>query len=150
MEQGKDENLANFFANGGILWHFIPPSAPHFGGIWEAGFRSLKLHMKRITGSSALTFEELSTVLIQMEALLNSRRLCSSGDSTLDPLTSSHFLTGAPYTASPEPSRLDVPINRLERCTQLQAMVQGFWKRWLWSTTPLCPSAPNGNWKTII
>ncbi|XP_070854449.1 uncharacterized protein [Drosophila suzukii] len=35
-----------------------------------------------------------------------------------------------PHTALPEPSRLDVPINRLERCTQLQAMVQGFWKRW--------------------
>jgi len=130
MEQRKDENLANFFANEGILWHFIPPSAPHFGGIWEAGVRSIKLHMKRIMGSSALTFEELSTVLIQIEALLNSRPLCSSGDSTLDPLTPAHFLTGTPYTALPEPSRLDVPINRLERWTQLQAMVQGFWKRW--------------------
>jgi len=33
MEQCKDENLANFFANEEILWHFIPPSDQHFGGI---------------------------------------------------------------------------------------------------------------------
>jgi len=66
MEQRKDENLANFFANKGILRHFTPPSALHFEGIWEAGDRSIKLHMKSIMGSSALTFEELSTVLIQI------------------------------------------------------------------------------------
>jgi len=101
MEQRQDENLANFLANEGILWHFIPPSAPHFGGIWEAGVRSIKLHKKRIMGSSALTFEEFSTVLIQIEALLNPRPLCSLGDSALDPLTSAHFVTGSPYTALP-------------------------------------------------
>jgi len=41
MEERKDENLANFFANEGVLWHFIPPSTPHFGGIWEAGVWSV-------------------------------------------------------------------------------------------------------------
>ncbi|XP_070068174.1 uncharacterized protein [Drosophila takahashii] len=117
IKHSKDEYLSNYFANERILWHFIPPSAPHFGGIWESGVRSIKLHMKRVMGSTALTFEKLSTVLIQIEALLNSRPLCSSGDTTLDSLTPAHFLTGAPYTAIPEPSRLDVPINRLERWT---------------------------------
>jgi len=74
--------------------------------------------------------KEFSTFLIQIEALLNSRPLCSSGDSTLDPPTPAHFCTGAPYTALSEPSLLDVPINRLKRWTQLQAMVPGLWKHW--------------------
>ncbi|XP_043661648.1 uncharacterized protein LOC122625622 [Drosophila teissieri] len=130
IQQAKDEELAGFFANEGISWHFIPPSAPHFGGMWEAGVRSIKLHMKRILGSKALTFEELSTVLTQIEAILNSRPLCPTGDNSLDPLTPAHFLTGSPYTALPEPCRLDMQVNRLERWNQLQAMVQGFWKRW--------------------
>ncbi|XP_043642439.1 uncharacterized protein LOC122612720 [Drosophila teissieri] len=130
IQQAKDEELAGFFANEGISWHFIPPSAPHFGGMWEAGVRSIKLHMKRILGSKALTFEELSTVLTQTEAILNSRPLCPTGDNSLDPLTPAHFLTGSPYTALPEPCRLDMQVNRLERWNQLQAMVQGFWKRW--------------------
>ncbi|XP_043062864.1 uncharacterized protein LOC122319547 [Drosophila yakuba] len=130
IQQAKDEELAGFYANEGISWHFIPPSAPHFGGMWEAGVRSIKLHMKRILGSKALTFEELSTVLTQIEAILNSRPLCPTGDNSLDPLTPAHFLTGSPYTALPAPCRLDMQVNRLERWNQLQAMVQGFWKRW--------------------
>ncbi|XP_041633403.1 uncharacterized protein [Drosophila kikkawai] len=88
IEQSKDEELAGFFANEGISWHFIPPSAPHFGGMWEAGVRSIKLHMRRILGSKALTFEELATVLTQIEAILNSRPLCPNGDNSLDPLIS--------------------------------------------------------------
>ncbi|KAH8354619.1 hypothetical protein KR059_004356 [Drosophila kikkawai] len=35
-----------------------------------------------------------------------------------------------PLTSVPEPSLLDVNINRLQRWRQLQAKVQGFWKRW--------------------
>ncbi|XP_070069758.1 uncharacterized protein [Drosophila takahashii] len=37
---------------------------------------------------------------------------------------------GQPLTSVPEPSFLDVNINRLQRWRQLQAKVQGFWKRW--------------------
>ncbi|XP_043062727.1 uncharacterized protein LOC122319467 [Drosophila yakuba] len=91
IQQAKDEELAGFFANEGISWHFIPPSAPHFGGMWEAGVCSIKLHMKRILGSKALKFEELSTVLTQTEAILNSHPLCPTGDNSLDPLTPAHF-----------------------------------------------------------
>lgn len=126
----KDEQLANFFATEGLTWHFIPPSAPHFGGLWESGVRSIKLHLRRVVGAAALTFEELCTVLTQIEALLNSRPLSQSGDDSLDPLTPAHFLVGQPYTALPEPSLLNTNINKLQRWTQLQAMVQGFWKRW--------------------
>ncbi|XP_050746081.1 uncharacterized protein LOC108027240 [Drosophila biarmipes] len=130
IAQSQDEEISSFMASHEINWHFIPPSAPHFGGIWETGVRSIKLHLKRVIGSSALTFEEYSTLLIQIEGLLNSRPLCAPSDHSLNPLTPSHFLTGQPLTSVPEPSFLDVNINRLQRWRQLQAKVQGFWKRW--------------------
>ncbi|XP_041630638.1 uncharacterized protein [Drosophila kikkawai] len=130
ISQSQNEEISSFLSTHEVNWHFIPPSAPHFGGIWETGVRSIKLHLKRVVGSSALTFEEYSTLLIQIEGLLNSRPLCAPSDHSLNPLTPSHFLTGQPLTSVPEPSLLDVNINRLQRWRELQAKVQGFWKRW--------------------
>lgn len=54
-----------------IEWKFIPPPSPHMGGLWEAGVKSCKFHLKRVVGESLLTFEELNTVLTQIEACLN-------------------------------------------------------------------------------
>lgn len=56
-----------------IQWHFIPAYSPHFGGIWEAGVKSTKYHLKRVAGDAILTYEELSTLLTQIESMLNSR-----------------------------------------------------------------------------
>jgi hypothetical protein len=59
----------------GTSWSFIPPYAPHFGGLWEAGVKSVKSLLLKAVGSHTLTFEELTTVLAQVEACLNSRPL---------------------------------------------------------------------------
>ncbi|XP_055859179.1 uncharacterized protein LOC129921394 [Episyrphus balteatus] len=130
MEQSHNDVITDALAKDGIAWHFIPPSSPHFGGLWEAGVKSVKLHLRRVIGKSILNFEELCTLLCQVEAILNSRPLCSMSDCDLNPLTPAHFLVGQPMTAVPEPSHLDTPINRLSHWNHIQNMVQGFWKRW--------------------
>ncbi|XP_062704276.1 uncharacterized protein LOC134286644 [Aedes albopictus] len=93
LHQGK---LGEFCATKGITWHFIPPRSPHFGGIWEAGVKSLKYHMKRIIGETRLTTEEMNTFLAQTEAILNSRPLSAMSEDPSDMgiLTPSHFLIG--------------------------------------------------------
>ncbi|GFW14234.1 integrase catalytic domain-containing protein [Trichonephila clavipes] len=45
-----DQNLAAYFTEEGIEWNFIPPRAPHMGGLWEAGIKSVKYHLKRALG----------------------------------------------------------------------------------------------------
>ena len=58
-------------------WHFIPPGSPNFGGLWEAGVKSVKYHLKRIMHDRILSFEVLATLLCQIESVLNSRPLCA-------------------------------------------------------------------------
>ncbi|GFV28264.1 integrase catalytic domain-containing protein [Trichonephila clavipes] len=92
-----NEAISYYLSKSSIYWHFIPPSSPHFGGIWESGIRSVKFHLKRVLGETILTFEELTTLLTQIEGLLNSRPLSYVNDSDIEcisTLTPSHFLTG--------------------------------------------------------
>lgn len=113
-------------------WHFIPPQSPNFGGLWEAGVKSVKTHLRKAIGDSKLTFEEMSTLLYQIEATLNSRPICplSSDVNDVAALTPGHFLIGAPLLASPDSSYLDINTNRLSRWQLIQKMHQHFWKRW--------------------
>ena len=77
-----------------ITWHFSPPRAPHFGGLWESAVKAVKTHLKRIIGETILNFEEMYTLLSQIEAVLNSRPLSplSNDPNDLQPLTPGHFL----------------------------------------------------------
>ena len=50
----------------------IPEHAPHFGGLWKAAVKCMKTHLKKIVSDAKLNFEELTTVLTQIEACLNS------------------------------------------------------------------------------
>lgn len=115
-----------------IEWHFNPPSAPHFGGLWEAGIKSFKTHLYRVIGEQILTYEELYTVLVQVESVLNSRPLCpvSSDPNDLSVLTPGHFLTLEPLTSIPDPDYCNLKLNRLTRWQLLQRLHQDFWSRW--------------------
>ncbi|XP_076660817.1 uncharacterized protein LOC143364246 [Halictus rubicundus] len=124
--------IAGQLSKEGVRWKFIPPGAPHFGGLWEAAVCSVKHHLRRVVGDNAHTYEELATFLCQVEACLNSRPLQALTDDPEDltPLTPGHFLVGGPLLATPEPTLHDVPTSRLSRWQQLQQRVEHFWRRW--------------------
>lgn len=128
----NNEEFMDNMTERGIQFHFNPPSSPHFGGLWEAGIRSVKYHIKRVIGDTVLTFEEFSTLLSKIEAVLNSRPLCSlSNDpNEVDALTPGHFLIGDALLSLPEWDFSDTKINRLDRWQHLQQMSQHFWRRW--------------------
>lgn len=107
-----------------------PPSAPHFSGLAEAGVKSIKTHLHRVIGSQILTYEELHTLIVQVEAVLNSRPLCavSNDPSDLSVLTPGHFLTLEPLTAVPEIPEAQLKLNN--RWHHLQRLHRDFWRRW--------------------
>ncbi|XP_057339392.1 uncharacterized protein LOC130676900 [Microplitis mediator] len=124
--------LQYLLATDGTDWKFNPPSAPHFGGKWEAAVKSIKFHLIRTIGESLLTYDQLATVLTQIEAVLNSRPIAplSEDPADLTALTPGHFLIGEPLIAVPGPSLLENNTATLSRWQQLQQMFQTFWTRW--------------------
>ena len=67
----KSSPLQDFLANKEINWKFIPPHAPHFGGIWERLIRSCKEALYSVIGSQTLTDDTFVTALNEIEAFLN-------------------------------------------------------------------------------
>ncbi|XP_048482282.1 uncharacterized protein LOC119693509 [Plutella xylostella] len=126
------DHVKDMLIEEGTQWHFIPPYSPNFGGLWEAGVKSVKYHLKR-TLNHNLTFEDMSTTLCQIEACLNSRPLCPIDTVDVDNievLTPGHFLIGEAPINVPEPDLCDTNLNRLTRWQLTQRLVQHFWHRW--------------------
>ncbi|XP_055591098.1 uncharacterized protein LOC129743154 [Uranotaenia lowii] len=126
------EKISNELTHQGIKWRFIPPRAPNFGGLWEAAVRNVKSSLKRVIGLRQLSFEDFTTLLVQISAALNSRPLTPLTDdpADIDALTPSHFLIGSRMTDLPDPDIRNVPTNRLTHYQQRQQLFQHYWHRW--------------------
>nr|XP_043065771.1 uncharacterized protein LOC122321020 [Drosophila bipectinata] len=122
--------VSQTLADEGINWVFIPPYAPHWGGKWESSVRSVKLHLRRIIGNTILTFEQMHTLLAQISAVVNSRPLYYTPDTDVTYLSPAHLLIGRSFTTIPEGDLSHIPENRLDYWQGVQALYQGFWKRW--------------------
>ncbi|XP_078355671.1 uncharacterized protein LOC144640376 [Oculina patagonica] len=116
-----------------IDWKFNPPSAPHFGGVFEAMIKSAKKAIKAILGDADVTDEELHSAICGAERLLNSRPLTyvSSDPHDLSPLTPSHFLVGQlGGSFAPEALDHEQAYNPKKRWHRVQQLLGQFWKRW--------------------
>ncbi|XP_065089784.1 uncharacterized protein LOC135710976 [Ochlerotatus camptorhynchus] len=112
----------------------------------------MKEKVQRTTGplkvlcETSLTYEELTTVVVQIEAILNSRPMTqlTSDPNDLTALTPAHFLVGRELTAPPEPSYDEVRVSSLSRWQYLRRQKQVFWARW--SSEYLNELQPRGKW----
>ncbi|XP_055921716.1 uncharacterized protein LOC129952857 [Eupeodes corollae] len=92
QSQQHNDMVTDHLSKDKISWNFIPPSSPHFGGLWEAGVKSVKFHLNRVVKDHRLTYEEMYTLLTQIEALLNSRPMWPTSDMDPIALSPAHFL----------------------------------------------------------
>ena len=90
-----NDNGTNFISGcKEINWHRNPPTAPHFGGVFERVIRSVKQAVNTVLGNVDVNGKELQTVFTGAESLINSRPLTQLGN---DPnselvLMPNHFL----------------------------------------------------------
>ncbi|XP_058122811.1 uncharacterized protein LOC131285180 [Anopheles ziemanni] len=118
-DEKQNNIIVSTCADMGITWHFSPPRALHFGGLWEAAVNTAKRHMFRQLGSTRLPYEGYITVLHQIE---------SDDPNELAALTPAHCLIGTSMNAIPEPDYSTRKAYTLSEWPKWQLIVQCFWK----------------------
>jgi hypothetical protein len=110
----------------------------------------MKHHMRSVIANQALSFEEMTTALTQIEACLNSRPLTplSNDSDDVQILTLRNFLIGTCLLAPPDQNVLDIKSNRPTHWQLVQQMVQRLWK--IWSTDYLHLLQQRPKWKLQV
>ena len=128
----NQESIASELAQQGVTWFFNPPSSPHMGGIFESLVKQVKRAMKTVINDRVMPEETLHTVLVETEAVLNSRPLTSVSDDLNDyeALTPNHFLIGRASPNNPPGQFEEREVNSRKRWRMAQALADMLWRRW--------------------
>lgn len=133
----RHQDVQDYVAHNQISWKFSAERAAWWGGFWERMVRSVKSCLRKILGRSSLNFEELTTVVQEVEAAVNSRPLTFMHSEHDEPraLTPAHFLIGKRLTALPSSKDAEALQRRADelskRWNYRQLLVAQFWKRWM-------------------
>lgn len=138
MNLVKASTVHTYLSDIGIKWVFNVERAPWWGGIFERMIQTAKRCMRKVIGNARLTYEELLTVVVEVEMTLNSRPLSYVSSEDLDePLTPSHLLCGHRVLSLPDPDDAgeDPDYNTTHegltrRMRHLSKILADFWKRW--------------------
>lgn len=81
---------------------------------------------------SYLNYEDLYTLIVQVEATLNSRPITpmSNDINDFNPLTPAHFLVMDSLASTPQTSLVEENIPSFKRYERIQKILKGFWQRW--------------------
>ena len=91
----------------------------------QSAVKAVKQSLHKVLKDRVLTFEEYNTLFYQIEAALNSRLLCSSGDGYLTP---GHFLSGRHLLLPGECNDLEVDLTQRKHLTE--QLYRDFWNSW--------------------
>jgi hypothetical protein len=129
----------------GIRWHFNPPMAPHFGGVFEIIVKATKRALYATIGKADLKEEDFRTAVSKVSWMLNQRPIQQVGDaSDWVTLTPNHFILIPEESTFPP----DLPAdqqNKLQSRLRYQIEVQQhFWNRFKKEIVPAM--APRSKW----
>ncbi|XP_071483358.1 uncharacterized protein [Diadema antillarum] len=132
IEGWNRERLNNELLQENIKWSFNPPGASHFGGTWERQIRTVRKLILALTKQQMLSDEGLSTLLCEVESIINNRPITRVSDdvSDVEALTPNHLLllNRKPQLPPTVTDKSDVYARK--RWRQVQYLADIFWRRW--------------------
>ena len=128
------KELQHFLANEGIKWSYILPKSPWWGAFYERLIRIIKEALKKCLGKARLTYEELETVLVEIETVINCRPLTYLFEETDEALTPSHLVIGRRLITDVEKGEIPISVEHSSetlnsRFTYLQNIIDHYWNR---------------------
>jgi hypothetical protein len=134
----KERELQDFISSQGVKWKFIVERAPWWGGFYERMVKSVKDPLRKILGRAHLSFEELTTILTEIEAVLNMRPLTytTSEFGEPEPLTPVHFLHfgrqdfSYPLHFAELENKLSTKENLIRRKIYQTRLLKQLWTKW--------------------
>jgi hypothetical protein len=117
----------------GTEWYFIPPGAPHMGGIWERMVQSVKKALYAVLKEQAPKDEVLLTLMAEAEHIVNSRPITFVSSDAADPeaLTPNHFLIGTSSGLQSPGEFVEADLCLRRRWRISQRLTDHFWRRWM-------------------
>ena len=110
---------------------------PWWGGYWERLVRSIKSPIKKVIGRSTVSYDEMCTLLTEVEAVINARPLTyvyDDEESVSYPLTPSDLIYGRRITAlNPNSQHYEITstYNSLnKRLKHHRYLLSQFTRRW--------------------
>ena len=130
----KSKEVKRLMTKLSVHQRFILPASPWWGGFYERLVRSVKTALKKILKKALLTFEELQTVLTEVEAVINQRPLCYTSDEDIgDAITPNHLIFGRQLRTHPSTNVFSASITSVEDCTRrikyIATVIEHFQKR---------------------
>lgn len=118
-----------------VKWQYIVQAGPNWGGFYERLVGSVKRSLRKILFRATVNYEELRTVICEIEGIMNSRPLCYNySDDTEEVITPSHLIFGRrlmTYNYSDEEeTKIEDQVSLTKRMKYLQLLIDSYWGRW--------------------
>lgn len=122
----------NFVGSFGVEWHLNLAKAPWYGGFFERLIGLVKSQLKIQLGNARLTIDELLTILLEIERILNNRPITYDYPTDLDKcLTPNHLLYGRRLESHSYRDNCEFnPIDQVTYSKHLTNILNHFWNRW--------------------
>lgn len=130
----RSKEVQRFLACIGVNQRFILPASPWWGGFYERLVKTVKMSLKKTLGRSFISFEDLRTMLCEVESVINSRPLhYVSDDDLLNSLTPNHLIYGRDISKRCHSSKYKLPeynLNDAKRKVRyIERLLKSVWKQ---------------------